>query len=85
MAEANSRRLIVEVIREEIGKYAERPFTDDEDLIRDVQLVGDDVTAAMLTIEKRLSVRVERPRYLQVHSVDELADAIQETLAKYAT
>ena len=69
---------IVEMVREEIGKYASGTFTDNDDLVRDVGLIGDDLTAAALNVEKRLGVRVDRSRYKSVHTVNELAHVFNE-------
>jgi acyl carrier protein len=80
MTAITGRQRIIDVIREEIQKYAGRPFANDEDLIRDVNLNGDDLTAAALSIEEKLGVKIERSRYRTIRNVDEFADVISEAV-----
>ena len=77
-----SRREIIKVIHSEVARYAARDFWDDEDLLRDVHVVGDDLTAAALRVEKRLGVKIERSQYPAIHTVNELADAIERALSE---
>src|SRR4051812_47897738 len=71
---------IRKIVREEIAKYMDRDFRDDEHLMRDMKLLSDDLTAIALTIEKRLGLKIQRGLYPRINNVSDYVQVIQEAL-----
>ena len=58
-------------VRAEIAKYIDREFGDDENLVSDLRLSSDDLSAIALALEAKFRVIIDRKRYLEVHTVND--------------
>ena len=85
MPESTSKRRVVEAIRDEISKYSDRDFANEEHFIRDMHIADDDITAVILAVEKRFRVKAPRKRYHAVSNVSDLADVIEDTMRERPT
>jgi hypothetical protein len=72
---------IIAVVREEVAFYALREFSDTDNFMGDVDMLGDDLTEIILTVESRLGVQLDRRQYRKIHNVSTWANALHERLS----
>lgn len=72
-------------VHSEVAKYASREFLDTEDLVTDVGLLSDDLTAVALSLETFFNVRIERRKYRDISNVADFADLIHKVLNERLT
>lgn len=80
MARGITRPELASIIHDEVAKYVDRDFGDEESFVANLKLASDDLSAIALTLEKRLNVKIERPRYRGVSSVDDYVRLFEEVL-----
>lgn len=69
------------VVRTEIAKHVFRQFVDTEDFTRDLCIDSDDLSYVALSLERRLSVRLDSCEYRKVNNVVELARVLHAALS----
>lgn len=72
---------IKDLIRAEVEKYAGRPVGDTENLVSELLILGDDLSAIALALEARVGVKVERHLYRGVNNIQEYALLLSSKLS----
>jgi|tagenome__1003787_1003787.scaffolds.fasta_scaffold20701603_2 hypothetical protein len=80
MTQGITRPELASVIHDEVAKYADREFGDEESFVSDLKLASDDLSAIALTLERRFNVTIDRLRYREVSNVDDYVELFAEAL-----
>jgi hypothetical protein len=67
---------VAAVIRNEVVKYFDGHFSDDDNFIEDMHILSDDLTAISLAVEKKLSLKLYRNEYRTVTNVSSYTLAV---------
>lgn len=68
------RNEIARIVQEEISQYVGGSFSMQDHLQAKLHLLSDDLSAIVLTLERRFQVKIERSRYRTVFTAADLAD-----------
>jgi hypothetical protein len=71
---------VASLIRDEIKKYHDDLFSDDDDFTIDMKLLSDDLSAIALSLEHKLGVRLDRNEYRCITNVRSYTEAVSRRL-----
>jgi acyl carrier protein len=69
---------IVAAVHAEVARYVVGKFGDTDDLILDLRILSDDLTAIALALERRLGITLDEGDYGEIRTVLDLAKALHE-------
>lgn len=72
---------ISKIVRNEVEKYYDEPFEDDDHFTNDLHILSDDLSAITLTLEKTLGIRLSKEEYKRVANVRTYTTVIEQHMS----